>query len=303
MSTIGFIGTGTIGGPIALRLLEHEHSMWAFDIAPGATAAHEERGATAAATIAELANACSTVFLSLPGPAEIEQVVLGDDGLLNHTRTNSTIVDLSTNSVSLNRRIADLAQAKGISYLDAPVSGGKAAAGKGTLSVMVGGDEVAYLEARPLIEYFAEHIFYMGPPGSGTLAKLINNQIFLSASVLIQEGFVMAAKAGMDPGALLEVLKASSAGSLVSRAPLVLSRRFDLDVFALSIATKDLGVALESARDVGAAMPLTEAAHGVYAKALAQGFGNEDFFATVKVLEAAAGTTLPPLKKPKSGTT
>ncbi|MCZ6893571.1 MAG: NAD(P)-dependent oxidoreductase [Gammaproteobacteria bacterium] len=301
MPTIGFIGTGTIGAPMALKLLEHEHTMLVFDIDSNATKAHVEQGARVAATVAEIAKACATVFLSLPGPAEIEEVVLGDDGLINHAETLATIADLSTNSLSLNRRIADIARRKGIDYLDTPVSGGKIAARDGSLAVMVGGDEAAFDEIRPLIECFGEHIFYMGPSGAGTLTKLVNNQIFLCASVLIQEGFVMAAKAGMDPSALLKVLKVSSAGPLMTRAPLVLSRKFDLDVFALSIATKDVGVALESARAVGASMPITEAAHAVYEDALEKGFGNEDFFATVKVLENAAGVELAPLRKPKEG--
>jgi 3-hydroxyisobutyrate dehydrogenase-like beta-hydroxyacid dehydrogenase len=199
--------------------------------------------------------------------------------------------------MSLNRQIADLAATKYIRYLDAPVSGGKQAAHKGSLSVMIGGDENAFNDVKPLIECLGEHLFYMGPPGSGTLTKLINNQIFLSASVLIQEGIVMGAKAGMDPNDLLEVMQKSSAGPLLARAPLILSRNFDLNIFSLAIAAKDVGIALESAEELGATMPMTRAAHTVYTQALAEGLGNEDFFATVKVLEAAAGLQLPALRK------
>lgn len=296
MSTVGFIGTGTIGGPIALRLLEHGNGMRVFDIDRHAIRKHVEAGATPAASVSELASACSTVFLSLPGPPQIEDVVLGEEGLIENAAGLSTIIDLSTNSLALNRRIAGLAAARGIRYLDAPVSGGKAAAGDGTLAVMVGGDEAAFDDVRPLLERFGKYITYMGPPGCGTLTKLVNNQIFLCASVLVQEGFVMGAKAGMEPDALLEVLKASSAGPIVARAPLVLSRKFDLEVFALAIAAKDVNVALESGREVGADMPLTAAANDVYQRALAAGLGNEDFFATVKVLETAAGIELPALK-------
>ncbi|MGR8919588.1 MAG: NAD(P)-dependent oxidoreductase [Gammaproteobacteria bacterium] len=296
MAETGFIGTGTIGAPMAARLLGAGHEVVVFDVTPSATRSLADRGATVAGDVAEVAARCETVFLSLPGPAQIEAVVLADDGLLGAAGALSTIVDLSTNSVALNRHIAATAAARGVSYLDAPVSGGKVAAREGRLAVMVGGDEAAFEAVRPLIESFGEHVFYLGPPGSGTLAKLVNNQIFLCASVLIQEGFVMGAKAGMAPGTLLDVLKSSSAGPLLSRAPLVLSRKFDLDVFSLGIAAKDIGVALESAADVGASMPMTAAAHGIYEQALAQGLGGEDFFATVKVLEQAAGVEVPPLK-------
>ena len=300
MATTGFIGLGTIGGPMAARIAASNNKLEVYDLNAEAIAPLTALGASAVSSIAEMAQACATIFLSLPGPAQIEDVVLGADGLLAHAGSAlKTIVDLSTNSVSLNRTIAERARSQGVAYLDAPVSGGKVAAEKGKLAVMVGGDEAAYETARPLIGCFGEHLFYMGESGSGTLTKLVNNQIFLCASVLIQEGFVMGAKAGMDPTDLLQVIKKSSAGTLMERAPLVLSRKFDMDLFSLAIAAKDVGVALKSADDVGASMPMTAAAHGVYEQALAQGLADEDFFATVKVLEGLADCELAPLRKPE----
>lgn len=298
MAKIGFIGTGTIGGPIAARLLGSEDTLYVFDTRTQATRALEGAGAERAASIKNIAENCVSVFLSLPGPPQIREVVAGDDGLLAHRGRVETIVDLSTNSIELNRELAGAAETIGIHYLDAPVSGGKVAAADGTLAVMVGGDKVAFEQTRGLIERFGKHVFYLGPAGSGTLAKLVNNQIFLAASVLVQEGFVMGAKAGMDPADLAEVLKVSSAGALMRIAPLVLSRKFDLDVFALSIAAKDLAVAIESADALGAEVPMAKAASGIYEQALEQGLGSEDFYATAKVLEAAADIVMPPLKKP-----
>lgn len=300
MAQTGFIGLGTIGGPMAARIAQSGQPLRVLDLEPAAVGRLVAVGASEAADITDLATSCETIFLSLPGPPQIEDVVLGSAGLLASTDgTLKTIVDLSTNSVSLNRQIAASASAKGIAYLDAPVSGGKIAAEKGSLAVMVGGDETAYNAAEHLIRCFGEHLFYMGASGAGTLTKLVNNQIFLCASVLIQEGFVMGAKAGMDPTDLLKVIKKSSAGTLMERAPLVLSRKFDMDLFSLAIAAKDVGVALKSAEDVGATMPMTAAAHEIYEEAMAQGLANEDFFATVKVLERAAGCELPPLRKPQ----
>jgi 3-hydroxyisobutyrate dehydrogenase len=298
MGDIGFIGTGTIGRPIAERLIDPARTLRVFDISRDATRTLEARGAQRATSVQEIAEQCATVFLSLPGPQQIQDVVLGAEGILACAKKVSSIVDLSTNSIALNRRIAEAALKQGIHYLDAPVSGGKIAAREGKLAVMVGGDEATFETVRDLIACFGQHIFYMGTAGAGTLTKLVNNQIFLSASVLIQEGFVLGAKAGIDPNAILEVLKVSSAGSLVTRAPLVLSRKFDQDIFALAIAAKDIEVALASASDVGAEMPMTAAASTVYQRALANGLGKEDFFATVKVLEGAAGIALPALAKP-----
>ncbi len=298
MAELGFIGTGTIGGPIATRLLGAGDELHVFDTRPEATRALETAGARRAASIDAIARDCTSVFLSLPGPTQIREVVCGDRGLLALRGRIETIVDLSTNSIALNREIAAAAEAIGIQYLDAPVSGGKVAAVDGTLAIMVGGDKNAFETVRPYIERFGKHVFYLGPAGSGTLAKLVNNQIFLAASVLVQEGFVMAAKAGMDPSDLVEVLKVSSAGALMRIAPLVLSRKFDLDVFALSIAAKDMAVAIESADALGTPVPMTKAASDIYEQARARGLGSEDFYATVKVLEAAAGIEMPALKKP-----
>lgn len=224
--------------------------------------------------------------------------MLGETGLLANANGLSVIVDLSTNSLALSRELAKTAAAQDIHYLDAPVSGGKVAARDGTLAVMVGGARIAFDRAQPLIACFGKHIFYLGEAGAGTLTKLVNNQIFLSASVLIQEGFVLGAKAGMDPNTLLEVLKVSSAGPLLARANLVLGRNFNLDLFALGIAAKDVELALATAQALGVAMPATEGAFRVYEDARAQGLSRQDFYATVKVLERSAQTELPPLKKP-----
>lgn len=297
MNDIGFVGTGTIGAPMAMRLLDAGHRLRVFDLNPQATRPHEEKGALRANALREIAEHCTVIFLSLPGPKQIESVMLGDGGLLAHGRPATTVVDLSTNAIALNRQLASRASSQAMHYLDAPVSGGRVGAIAGKLAVMVGGDSAAFDAVRYLIACFGENIFYMGDAGSGTLTKLINNQIFLAASVLVQEGFVMGVKAGMDPSAVLEVLKVSSAASVLGRASLFLSRKFDQDIFSLAIAAKDIDVALASAEALGAQMPMTAAAAGVYQRALDQGLGAQDFYATVKVLEAAAGVSVPPLQK------
>ncbi len=300
MGETGFIGTGTIGSPMAMRIIDAGHRLQVFDLNVEATRAHQDKGASRAASLQALAATCSIILLSLPGPKQIEQVMLGADGVLAHAARGTTIVDLSTNAIALNRRIAAEAASRGMHYLDAPVSGGRVGAIAGKLAVMVGGDRAAFDAVRDLIACFGENIFYLGEAGAGTLTKLINNQIFLAASVLVQEGFVMGAKAGMDPATVLDVLKVSSAGSVVGRAGLFLSRKFESDIFALSIASKDIDVALASAQDLGVEMPMTTAAAAVYHRALAEGLGAQDFYATVKVLEATAGVSVPALHKPVS---
>lgn len=298
---IGFVGTGTIGAPMAARLLDAGHALLVHDAHAPATDALAAAGAALAASPAEVAARCETVLLSLPGPSEVEAVVRGDAGLLAARGALRRIVDLSTNALALSRALATQAAEHDVHYLDAPVSGGAVAARDGKLAVMVGGDAGALEAVRPLLECFAAHVFHLGESGAGTLAKLVNNQVFLCASVLVQEAFTLGAKAGMDTDTLLEVLQASSAAPYLARAPLVLSGRYDLGVFALGIAAKDVALALESAAQAGVSLPVTAAAHGVYAEAVARGLSREDFHATLRVLEDAAGTQVTPPSRKRRG--
>jgi 3-hydroxyisobutyrate dehydrogenase-like beta-hydroxyacid dehydrogenase len=176
------------------------------------------------------------------------------------------------------------------------VSGGVAGAVRGKLAVMAGGDAAAIGALAPVFEAFAARVFRVGDSGKGTIAKLVNNQIFLSAAVAVQEGFVLAAKAGLDSDTLLEIVKASSAGGYMGMAPLFFGRDFDNAMFRLSLAAKDLGVALESAGDLGVPMPTTKAAHGVYEDAIDQGLGDKVFYATLRVLEQGASAEVAKLE-------
>lgn len=289
---LGFIGTGNIGRPMAERLLAAGHRLRVLDTSPEALAPLIEAGAETAASPADIARNCRTCFLSLPGPAEIEAVVAGPDGLLAGMRDGDVIVDLSTNSHAMVARLAEAATARGVVFLDAPVSGGAIGARAGTLAVMLGGPEATVERVRPLLAAFAQNVFHVGETGMGTIAKLVNNQLFLSCSVLLQEGFVLAAKAGLDSTRLLEILQASSGKSYSALAPFLLSRKFDDEMFQLAIATKDIAVTLDSADALGVAMPTTTAALSVYRDAGARGLGTKAFHATLLDLEARADTVV-----------
>lgn len=298
---IGFIGTGTMGARLARHLLA-EHRLIVFDADPAAMAPLVEAGAVASRSVADVAaRAPAVVFLSLPGPDEIRAVVAGEGGLLESLRTGSVICDLSTSSVECARELAKRCAAGGIAFVDAPVSGGPVGAERGTLSVMVGAEPGAFEQVEPLLRRFARHVFHLGPPAAGALVKLINNQIFLCASVLIQEGFVLGAKAGMDASKLLEILNVSSAGLLTSRTSFMLSRDFDDPLFKLGIAAKDVSLAVASAKALGVSMPTTEGALGVYLDAVSQGLGEANFAATLLALESRARAEVAALKKRESG--
>ena len=230
------------------------------------------------------------MLLSLPGPAEVEAVTVGPGGLLEAARAGDVIIDLSTNAYATVRALSEAAAKSGVHFVDAPVSGGVAGAVKGRLAVMVGGEAAVIARIEPVLAAFAARVFHAGPAGMGTMAKLVNNQIFLTASAAVQEGFVLAAKAGFDSAQLLEILKASSAGGYIGMAPLFLNRAFDEVIFRLGLAHKDLSLALKSADDLGVPMPQTSAALATYQDAIDKGLGDKVFYATLQALEANAGT-------------
>jgi 3-hydroxyisobutyrate dehydrogenase len=292
---VGFIGTGTIGAPMAKRLLDAGHALVVCDRVEAATASLVADGATRAESARDVAEACRVVFTSLPGPAEVEEVVTGTDGLLAGARAGDVHVDLSTSAFDAVRALAAREAEAGVLLLDAPVSGGAQGAVKGTLTVMASGDARAFERVEPLLGAFGKNIFYLGESGNGTLSKLVNNAIFLCGGLLVQETFAMAAKAGLEPNRLLEVVQKSSGAAYAGMAKLLLGRGFDNAFFQLELAEKDVGLALASARGLGVPMPTIEAAHGTYARALELGLGKKLFAATLLAVEDAAGVELPPL--------
>ncbi|MCE2390393.1 MAG: NAD(P)-dependent oxidoreductase [Proteobacteria bacterium] len=293
---VGFIGTGTIGQPMARRLVDAGHRLHVFDLDRQAYAPLVEAGATPAASPAAVAADCRIVFTSLPGPDQVRDVVVGDSGLLEGFRAGDVHVDLTTNSLEAVRELHRLEAGHGVSFLDAPVSGGAMGAAQGSLTVMASGSEEEFRRVSPLLEAFSSHRFYLGEPGNGTLVKLVNNAIFLCGGLVVQEAFVLAAKAGLDVRELLEIVKKSSGGVYSGLAGLFFGRDFDSPIFKLSIASKDVSLAVESAETLGVPMPVTRAAADLYAQAERAGLGPKVFFATLAALEEAAGIEVPKIE-------
>jgi 3-hydroxyisobutyrate dehydrogenase-like beta-hydroxyacid dehydrogenase len=284
---VGFVGLGTIGGPMASRVVAAGIPLTVHDISASAVARMVEKGAVAAKDLADLARSCAVIFLSLPGPADVEKVVAGEGGILASATAGTIVVDLTTNAVETVRRMHDLAAKKGVAFLDAPVSGGVAGAKKGTLAVMIGGSAAAIETVTPYLKAFGENIFHVGEPGAGTVAKLVNNQIVMAASIAVQEGLTLAKKAGIGDAVIVDILNKSSAKAYAGMIPLFLAREFDKPFFKLSLAAKDVDVALQSAKSLGVDMPTTKAASAVYHKAIAEGLGDKAFYATLATIENA----------------
>lgn len=284
-----------MGAPIARRILQAGHDVRVVDRSVEATRPLVSLGAVAEDTPAAAASGASGVLLSLPGPDEVHEAVAGPDGVLAASDRPTWVVDLSTNSTLAVRRLRELCEEAGVAFIDAPVSGGRVKAEAGTLSVMVGASPAEFELVEPYLRCFGTELFHVGPSGAGTIAKLINNQLFLAAGVLVQEAYLLASAAGLAPSDVHPVLGASSAATYVRLAPMLLRRNFDEVNFRLDIATKDLALAVAVAESSGVELPTTRAALGVYQASMSAGLAAKDFHATLLQLEAESNHEVPPL--------
>lgn len=286
---LGFIGTGHIGNPMARNLIKAGHELVVNDLRPDACANLLELGAVWAESPAAVGAQTGVIFTSLPGPAEVEAVLTGAEGILAGARPGTVYFDLSTNAPATARRLAVIAAERGVTYLDAPVSGGVAGAEKGTLAVMVGGDRAAFEAHKPLLEAIGANIFHLGDVGAGCTAKLANNLIALGVSHLINEALVMGVRAGIDAQTLYQVMTVSSASRFVQGVPRLLERAFDAPTFTLALGAKDVGLAVSLGREHGVPMPASAAIEQSLLAAAGAGHGAKASSATLLWLEALAG--------------
>jgi 3-hydroxyisobutyrate dehydrogenase len=298
---VGFIGLGNMGGPMCLNVIRAGYKVTVFDISRDAAAPHLEAGAAWANDPGELAGGSDLVLSSLPGPAEVYDVVAGRGGLAAAMGRGSIYADLSTNSVAVVRRLHHLLKEKQVEMLDAPVSGGTIGAQRGALAVWVGGDQAAYQRIEPVLKAIGDKLLHVGGIGSGTIAKLVHNQIALSLMMVVAEGFTLGVKAGADPELLL---KAVSEGMLGRSNPLsiVSGVAFKGAVenvqFALKLARKDLALAAELARDHNVSMPLAGQFREELEAAMARGWGARDVTSMFAFQEEIAGVKVRPSGRP-----
>lgn len=286
---IGFVGTGTMGGPIALRLLDAGHSLTVCDIRREAAAPLEARGARAVKSPFAAAQNSAVVFTSLPGPDEMESVVLEPSiGILAGLRRGDTYIDLTTNAPAVVRRVAEACSTAGVDMLDAPVSGRPPG-----MTVMVGGDAAVFARLRPLFEAVARNIFHVGAAGAGCIAKLVTQYLGYTNFVAALEGLLIGAKSGIDPGTLAAIVPFSAGASRtfdnIPRS--VLTGTFTAGG-TLDIVAKDLGLACDLARSAAAPASLGLLAHDVLRRAQAQGWGQDGFPVAARILEEMAGLEL-----------
>jgi|HubBroStandDraft_2_1064218.scaffolds.fasta_scaffold14094_5 3-hydroxyisobutyrate dehydrogenase-like beta-hydroxyacid dehydrogenase len=286
---LGFVGTGTMGAPMAGCLIDAGHQLTVYDVRPDATAALCARGARSAENPAAVARGSEVVFTSLPGPTEVEHAALDPGrGILTGLQRGGAYIDMTTNSPAVARRVAEACRARGVDMLDAPVSGRPP-----TMTVMVGGDEAVFARYRPLLAAMAANIFYVGGAGAGCTAKLVTQYLGYTNFIAALEGMLIGAKAGIDLGVLAQIVPLSAGASRtfdnIPRS--VLPGSFTAGG-TLDIVAKDLDLACGLAREVGAPAHLGLLAHDVLHRAQAQGWGEEGFPVAARILEAMAGAEL-----------
>jgi 3-hydroxyisobutyrate dehydrogenase-like beta-hydroxyacid dehydrogenase len=296
MAKLGFLGLGTMGYPMARNLLRagHDVALWSHTAAKAKELAAAEKGKFAS-TPKEVAQHAECLFICVGDTAMSEHVILGPEGIAEGARPGFIVADASTISPSGSRKIgAELAK-KSIQYMDVPCTGSTPGANAGTLTFMVGGDQAILDKIRPWMEPMGKRIFYCGGPGLGLQAKLSQNLILSNILQAFNEGMVLATKGGVDPNLMLEVLTNSAAksGLIDFKAPYVFRRDFSPQ-FSVKWMDKDIGLMLDSGRELKVPLPLTGLTRQMFQTAIAQGHGDEDICSTIKVLESIVGIEVKP---------
>jgi len=285
MATIGFIGLGNMGAPMAANLVKAGHQVSGFDIVAGRAEALAAKGGRAAATAVEAAAAGEIVITMLPAGPDVRSVYLGDGGVLAHAREDALLIDCSTIDVDTARAVAAAAAAARFDMLDAPVSGGVIGAKTASLTFMVGGDVEAFERGRPLLAAMGRTIVHAGPSGNGQAAKICNNMILGVSIIAVCEAFSLAARLGLAAQTLFDISSKSSGQcwALTSYCPVpgpVPASPANRDYapgFTAAMMLKDLRLAQQAAGASAAATPLGAAAANLYQLFVDEGMGGLDF--------------------------
>ena len=283
---MGFVGLGIMGAAMAKNLLGAGHDLVVHNRTREKAEALEALGAEVSDSPGEVARKCGVVITMLPGPPEVRQVVAGEDGLLDSAQKGSLLVDMSTSSPALARELHRAAKERGAETLDAPVSGGDVGAEKGTLSIMVGGEEEAFGRALPLFEVMGGTVVHVGGAGTGQMVKACNQIVVALVIEAVAEALILASRGGADPERVVEALSGGLAASKVLeiKGEKLLSHAFSPGGKA-EYHRKDLGIALAAARDHGAARPATAIVDQMFGALIAKGRGGWDHSALVTLIE------------------
>ncbi len=285
-----------MGYPMARNLLRagHEVALWSNTAEKARKLAAQENGRFCAAPW-EVAEMADCIFLCVGQTDMSRQVILGTGGMIEGARPGTVVADASTISPSASRKIGDALRAKSVEFLDAPCTGSLPGAESGNLVFMIGGDRAAFERVRPYFEPMGKRLFYCGGPGLGLQAKLTQNLILANLMLAFNEGMVLAAKGGVDPELMLEILENTGARSGLAsyKGPCILRRDFSTN-FSTKWMHKDVGLMLDSGKELGVPLPLTSLTQQLFQLAIAEGHGDDDFCSTINVLEQLCGVEVKP---------
>ena len=290
MKRIGIIGVGLLGSAVASRLLKGGFMVAAYDSRPEQVKALQAQGLIAAASIAEVAAEADAVFTILPSLESVETTILGTGGLIETAPQNCTVIQMSTVSPNLTRRLGNAVAAKTLGFLDAPMSGTSAMVERGDCAIFVAGDRSRAEACQPIFDAIARKTHYVGDAGMASLAKLATNLLVGLNTAALAEALVLSAKGGLAPGVLVEILKESAGASKMVdvRGPLMVSRRFDPQM-KIDLFLKDFKLILEEGRRLEVPLPLTSVTQQLATATAVAGRGEEDLAAIVTTLERLAG--------------
>ena len=290
MDKVGFVGLGIMGTSMARNLIEDGHELVIHNRTRAKADKLAKLGAEVATSPREVAGRSDVIITMLPGPPEVEEVLAGENGLLEGVRDGSLIVDMSTSSPLLAQELSRTANTRGVGMLDAPVSGGDIGAIEGTLSIMVGGEKEDFERARPLFEAMGKTIVHVGAAGAGQTVKACNQIVVALVIEAVSEALVLGSKAGVKLEKVIEVL---SGGLAANKVMEVKGEKFLSHDFAaggkVEYHRKDLGIALAAGREYGVALPVTALVDQLFGTLVAQGKGGWDHSALVTLLEEWSG--------------
>lgn len=283
---IGFIGLGAMGAPMARRLLQHGHAVTVWARRAEAMAPLVAAGATAGNSPADVAAASDVAMTMVLDSRAVEDVTLGEHGIVHGAGAGLLVVDHSTIEPDTARRVADALRARGVDMLDAPVSGGSLAAEAGTLAVMAGGPDAAFARAVPILEAYAKRIVHIGPNGAGQVAKACNQICTIVNQLGAAEALLLAERCGVDPRRVHEAVMGGFGASrmLELQGPKMIARDFDGKVES-RLHHKDIGIVLDLARSLGIELPASAAAADVLDRLQERGGARQDSAAVFRVLD------------------
>ncbi|MGG3802702.1 NAD(P)-dependent oxidoreductase [Metabacillus fastidiosus] len=287
---LAFIGLGNMGFPMSCNLVKAGYTVYGVNRSEPKELQFQKQGGHIGKSLKELAQEADVIMTCLPLPADVEKVLLGEEGIIPNGKENLIIIDFSTVSPNLNKKIYAAAKEKNMAFLDAPISGGTTGAETGTLSIMVGGDKEIYDKVLPIFEILGKNVYHIGESGSGSSIKLLNQYMVSAHTQAVSEAFVLAEKAGIDLSLLYEILNVSYAQSKIMERHYInnISKDDFTPGFELGLLHKDISLVNEMASSFDVTLPLGQKVTELISEALEAGLSKDDMSAMIKLMREKA---------------